>query len=116
MHFLKLLRRFIPPYKGEMALNILFNLLSTILSLFSFAAIIPVLQILFGLSETTTQHINLSEVASLSEWVSALKNNLYFWMESQIAIHGGGYMLFLLGVFLVVMTGCKCLTAWLAKI
>lgn len=115
MHFLKLLRRFIPPYKGEMALNILFNLLSTILSLFSFAAIIPVLQILFGLSETTTQHINLSEVASLSEWVSALKNNLYFWMEGQIAIHGGGYMLFLLGVFLVVMTGCKCLTAWLAN-
>ena len=115
MHFLKLLRRFITPYKGEMALNILFNLLSTILSLFSFAAIIPVLQILFGLSETTTQHINLSEVASLSEWVSALKNNLYFWMESQIAIHGGGYMLFLLGVFLVVMTGCKCLTAWLAN-
>lgn len=115
MHFLKLLRRFVPPYKGEMALNILFNLLSTILSLFSFAAIIPVLQILFGLSETTTQHINLSEVASLSEWVSALKNNLYFWMESQIAIHGGGYMLFLLGVFLVVMTGCKCLTAWLAN-
>lgn len=115
MHFLKLLRRFVPPYKGEMALNILFNLLSTILSLFSFAAIIPVLQILFGLSETTTQHINLSEVASLSEWISALKNNLYFWMESQIAIHGGGYMLFLLGVFLVVMTGCKCLTAWLAN-
>lgn len=115
MHFLKLIRRFVPPYKGEMALNIFFNLLSTILSLFSFAAIIPVLQILFGLSETTTQHINLSEVASLSEWVSALKNNLYFWMESQTAIHGGGYMLFLLGLFLVVMTGCKCLTAWLAN-
>lgn len=115
MHFLKLLRRFVPPYKGEMALNILFNLLSTILSLFSFAAIIPVLQILFGLSETTTQHIDLATVSSLSEWVSALKNNLYFWMESQIAIHGGGYMLFLLGVFLVVMTGCKCLTAWLAN-
>lgn len=115
MHFLKLIRRFVPPYKGEMALNIFFNLLSTILSLFSFAAIIPVLQILFGLSETATQHINLSEVASLSEWVSALKNNLYFWMESQTAIHGGGYMLFLLGLFLVVMTGCKCLTAWLAN-
>lgn len=115
MHFLKLLRRFVPPYKGEMALNIFFNLLSTILSLFSFAAIIPVLQILFGLSETTTQHIDLAAVSSLSEWVSALKNNLYFWMESQTAVHGGGYMLFLLGVFLVVMTGCKCLTAWLAN-
>ena len=43
------LRRFIPPYKWYVALNMLFNVLSTILSLFSFATIIPVLQILFGI-------------------------------------------------------------------
>ena len=115
MHFLKLIRRFVPPYKGEMALNIFFNLLSTILSLFSFAAIIPVLQILFGLSETTAQPIDMSTVTSLSDWLSAVKNNLYFWMESQIAVHGGGYMLFVLGAFLVVMTGFKCFTAWMAN-
>lgn len=115
MHFLKLIRRFVPPYKGEMAANIFFNLLSTILSLFSFAAIIPVLQILFGLSETTAQPIDMSTVTSLSGWLSAVKNNLYFWMESQIAVHGGGYMLFVLGVFLVVMTGFKCFTAWMAN-
>lgn len=115
MHFLKLIRRFVPPYKGEMALNIFFNLLSTILSLFSFAAIIPVLQILFGLSETTAQPIDMSTVTSLSGWLSAVKNNLYFWMESQIAVHGGGYMLFVLGTFLVVMTGFKCFTAWMAN-
>ncbi len=115
MHFLKLIRRFVPPYKGEMALNIFFNLLSTILSLFSFAAIIPVLQILFGLSETTTQYIDLATVASLSDWLSALKNNLYYWMGGQITVHGGGYMLFLLGLFLVVMTGLKVLAAWLAN-
>lgn len=115
MHFLKLIRRFVPPYKGEMALNIFFNLLSTILSLFSFAAIIPVLQILFGLSETTAQYIDLATVASLSDWLSALKNNLYCWMSEQMAVHGGGYMLFLLGLFLVVMTGFKVLAAWLAN-
>lgn len=115
MHFLKLIRRFVPPYKGEMAANIFFNLLSTILSLFSFAAIIPVLQILFGLSETTAQPIDMSIVTSLSDWLSAVKNNLYFWMESQIAVHGGGYMLFVLGTFLVVMTGFKCFTAWMAN-
>lgn len=115
MHFLKLIRRFVPPYKGEMAANIFFNLLSTILSLFSFAAIIPVLQILFGLSETTAQPIDMSTVTSLSGWLSAVKNNLYFWMESQIAVHGGGYMLFVLGTFLVVMTGLKCFTAWMAN-
>lgn len=115
MHFLKLICRFVPPYKGEMAANIFFNLLSTILSLFSFAAIIPVLQILFGLSETTAQPIDMSTVTSLSDWLSAVKNNLYFWMESQIAVHGGGYMLFVLGTFLVVMTGFKCFTAWMAN-
>lgn len=115
MHFLKLIRRFVPPYKGEMALNIFFNLLSTILSLFSFAAIIPVLQILFGLSETTAQYIDLATVASLSDWLSALKNNLYCWMGEQMTMHGGGYMLFLLGLFLVVMTGFKVLAAWLAN-
>lgn len=115
MHFLKLIRRFVPPYKGEMALNIFFNLLSTILSLFSFAAIIPVLQILFGLSETTAQYIDLATVASLSDGLSALKNNLYCWMGEQMAVHGGGYMLFLLGLFLVVMTGFKVLAAWLAN-
>lgn len=115
MHFLKLICRFVPPYKGEMAANIFFNLLSTILSLFSFAAIIPVLQILFGLSETTAQPIDMSIVTSLSDWLSAVKNNLYFWMESQIAVHGGGYMLFVLGTFLVVMTGFKCFTAWMAN-
>ena len=98
-----------------MAANIFFNLLSTILSLFSFAAIIPVLQILFGLSETTAQPIDMSTVTSLSGWLSAVKNNLYFWMESQIAVHGGGYMLFVLGTFLVVMTGFKCFTAWMAN-
>lgn len=115
MHFLKLIRRFVPPYKGEMALNIFFNLLSTILSLFSFAAIIPVLQILFGLSEITAQYIDLATVASLSDWLSALKNNLYCWMGEQMTVHGGGYMLFLLGLFLVVMTGFKVLAAWLAN-
>ena len=115
MHFLKLIRRFVPPYKGEMALNIFFNLLSTILSLFSFAAIIPVLQILFGLSENTAQYIDLATAVSLSDWLAALKNNLYCWMGGQISLHGGGYMLFLLGLFLVVMTGFKVLAAWLAN-
>ncbi len=115
MHFLELIRRFVPPYKGEMALNIFFNLLSTVLSLFSFAAIIPVLQILFGLSESTTQYIDPATVSSLDDWLSALKNNLYFWMSGQMAVHGGGYMLFLLGLFLVVMTGLKVLAAWLAN-
>ncbi len=115
MHFLKLIRRFVPPYKGQMALNILFNLLSTILSLFSFAAIIPVLQILFGLSDATAQYIDPATATSLDAWLGVMKNNFYYWMGEQTTLHSGGYMLFVLGAFLVVMQGLKCLTAWLAN-
>ena len=115
MHFLQLIKRFVPPYRGLMGLNILFNLLSTILSLFSFAAIIPVLKILFGLSESGVSHHVLSEAVGMEQWLQFAKDNLYYWLEQQTALHGGGYVLFMLGLFLIVMTGLKCLTAWLAN-
>ena len=49
--FMRVLRRFVPPYKRYLVLNILFNVLSAILNLFSFALIIPILQILFKINE-----------------------------------------------------------------
>ena len=49
--FLRILRRFVPPYKKYMVLNIVFNILSAILNLFSFALIIPILNILFKLND-----------------------------------------------------------------
>ena len=75
MKFITLIRRFVPPYKGQMALNILFNLLSTVLSLFSFAAIIPVLRILFGLTE--------AEVEEVAAMVTGLKQEgqTIIWIE-----------------------------------
>lgn len=115
MNFLRLIRRFVPPYKGQMALNILFNLLSTVLSLFSFAAIIPVLQLLFGLSEAGAVYTDVSTVSGLDATLGALKGNLYFYMEQMALTHGGGFVLAMLGVFLVIMTGFKCLTAWMAN-
>lgn len=115
MHFIQLIRRFVPPYRVQMILNILFNILSTILSLFSFAAIIPVLQILFGLGTSDAVPVDISTVHGLQEILAALRNNLYCALNEQIAIHGSGYVLLLLGLFLVVMTGIKCLTAWLAN-
>ena len=45
--FLRILRRFVPPYKKFMVWNVIFNVLSAILNLFSFALIIPILNILF---------------------------------------------------------------------
>ena len=115
MPFLTLIRRFVPPYRKYMALNILFNLLSTILSLFSFAAIIPVLRILFGLTAVDVQWVDLQTVNGLQETIAALRGNLYFLLNDQIALHGASYVLLLLGLFLVVMTGFKCGAAWLAN-
>lgn len=98
-----------------MALNILFNLLSTVLSLFSFAAIIPVLRILFGLTAVDVQWVEMSTVSGLQETIAALRTNLYYILNDQIAMHGSSYVLLMLGLFLVVMTGFKCGTAWLAN-
>ena len=109
------LRRFIPPYKGLMVLNILFNLFSTVLSLFSFAAIIPVLRILFGLTAVDVQWVDIHAVHGLQETIAALRSNLYYLLNDQIALHGSSYVLLMLGLFLVVMTGLKCGAAWLAN-
>ena len=115
MSFIRLIRRFVPPYSVQMGLNILFNLLSTVLSLFSFAAIIPVLRILFGLNTVEVSAVPLSEVQGLQDTLSALRTNMYALLNEQIALHGASYVLLWLGVFLVAMTGLKCLTAWLAN-
>ena len=110
-----ILLRFVPPYKLQMGLNILFNLLSTILSLFSFAAIIPVLRILFDLTAVDVQWTDLHTVSGLQQTLAALRSNLYYILNDQIALHGPGYVLLMLGLFLVVMTGFKCAAAWLAN-
>ena len=115
MTFIRLIRRFASPYKWLVVLNLLFNLLSTVLSLFSFAAIIPVLRILFGISQVDAIYVDLSTVTGLEQWLVAAKGNLYYLLGEMIAEHGGGVMLAWLGLFLAAMTGLKCLTAWLAN-
>lgn len=115
MHFIPLIKRFVPPYKGYMALNILFNVLSTLLSLFSFMTIIPVLRILFGITPNESVWTDMSEVSGLQDTLVALRGNVYTVLNNLMVIHGPGYVLFRLGLFLVVMTGLKCLTAWLAN-
>lgn len=115
MNIISLLHRFIPPYRWLVAANLFFNVLSTILSLFSFATIIPVLQILFGLSEAEVVYMPLSSAATMQEMLNVLKNNLYYFLQAQIDTNGAQYVLLLLGACLVLLTGFKCLTAWLAN-
>lgn len=108
-NFLTLIKRFVFPYKWYVVLNILCNILSTVFSLFSFALIIPILEILF---KTT----NVSYSYMPFEWsMDVIKNNAYWWVSNYIETNGAMNTLFLLGAFLVVLTFFKTGIAYLAS-
>lgn len=116
--FLRILRRFVPPYKRYMVLNIVFNILSAILNLFSFALIIPILNILFKLND---------EIYTYKDWVfdpwtweswkatpELIKNNFFWFVSDMIEKDGGSFTLIILGAFLIVATFLKVATMYLA--
>jgi ABC-type multidrug transport system fused ATPase/permease subunit len=105
--FLTLLKRFIPPYKKYVFLSLLFNLLSTVFSLFSFAAIIPVLQILFKIEEVSQIYIAWTWADDMGDITAAIKNNLFYTVGQMIESAGASSALLYLGAFLVVMTAFK---------
>ncbi len=103
--FLNVLRRFVPPYKKYLILSIVFNLLSAVLNIFSFAALIPILQILFqtGDAQAATSWMawdwgNVQEV---------LMNNLNYSVNLLIADYGQTTTLLFIGLFLALTTFLK---------
>ncbi len=103
--FLLIFRRFVPPYKQFIALAVVFNILAALLNVFSFAALIPILQILFrteGAATTTTlmpwDWDNLKEVVS---------NNADYYMRVLIDTLNPATTLLVIGLFLAFMTLLK---------
>ena len=103
--FINVLRRFVPPYKKYLIASVVFNILSVILNVFSFAALIPILQIIFktGDSEAAT---------SLMAWdwsnaQDVLMNNMNYYVNSLIADLGPTTTLLIIGLFLAFMTFLK---------
>ena len=111
---MNLLKRFISPYKWQVAGAIFFNLLSTILSLFSFATIIPVLRILFGITDVNVMYMPMEDAATMEETFEALKNNLYWYLQEELSSRGPQWVLLELGLFLLLMTALKCGAAYMA--
>ncbi|MBQ8521201.1 MAG: ABC transporter ATP-binding protein, partial [Bacteroides sp.] len=103
--FIQILRRFIPPYKRYLALHVVFNILSAVLNIFSFALIVPILQILFKMNEATYTFIPW-DAADIS-FDDIVVNNFYYYINSLIEAHGASTTLLLLGVFLAFMTFLK---------
>ena len=115
---MRVLRRFVPPYKRYLVLNIVFNILSAILNLFSFALIIPILQILFKINESHYSFMPWQFDASSWESWKALPdlctNNFFWYVSDVIEKQGGSFALILLGLFLVMATFLKVATMYLA--
>ena len=109
--FWKMLRRFVPPYKKYLALNLLFNLLAALLTIFSFAVIIPILEILFRIREDGYVYMHLGD-AGLREVVM---NNFYWYTQEAIHDWGASTTLAALAAMLVVMTGLKTGVTYLSS-
>lgn len=101
--FVKILLRFVPPYRKYLLLNIVFNLLAAVLTLFSFALIIPILEMLFQINTATYSFMPLG-TASLKD---VAVNNFYYYTQESIASMGAASTLALLAAALVVMTALK---------
>ena len=103
--FFQILRRFVPPYKRYLVMTVSFNILSAVLNIFSFAAIIPILQIIFKTEKAAAapqlmawNWDNMKEVAA---------NNMDYYVNALIADIGPTTTLLVLGLFLATMTFLK---------
>ena len=103
--FLQVLRRFVPPYKKYLAASVVFNILSALLNIFSFAALIPILQILFqtGDAEAATAWM----AWDWADVQGVLMNNLNYSVNLLIARFGQTTTLLFIGLFLAVTTAMK---------
>jgi ATP-binding cassette subfamily B protein/subfamily B ATP-binding cassette protein MsbA len=109
--FFRILRRFIPPYKKYLIWNVVFNILSAVLNLFSFVLIIPILNILFKIGDQTYAFTPWQMQPASWEWWKSLpellKDNFFWYVSNLIESHGGSFTLIVLGLFLVGMTFFK---------
>ena len=90
--FFRVLKRFVPPYKRYMGLNIVFNVLSAILNVFSFALIIPILKILFKMDDRVYSFMEWTfRPSSWESWKTlpeAAQNNFYWSVNRLIEVYG----------------------------
>ena len=101
------LRRFVKPYRRNLAGSVAYNLLSALLNVFSFALIVPILRILFKINTDVYEFTPLSQTDNLKDTVSALKNDFFYKVSEFVATYGESKTLLILGIVLIVMTFFK---------
>ncbi len=112
--FIQVLRRFVAPYKRYLGFSVLFNILSAVLNIFSFAALIPILNILFNIGQerVTTQ---MPWPSSMNELPDVLSNNANYYVQTMIDHYGATTTLLFIGLFFAFMTFLKTGSYFLAS-
>lgn len=108
--FIAILRRFVPPYKKYLFLNVFFNALTAILTLFSFALIVPILEMLFKLNTKVYEFMPIGS-ASIKDVVI---NNFYYYTQLCVEHIGPTMTLAALAGALVLMTALKTGASYLS--
>lgn len=109
--FIRFLRRFAHPYIGTLSLSILFNLLNGVMTVFSFAFIIPILQVIFGLERG---HYEFQPWNS-PNIIDTITNNFYYFTGYIIDTKGEVLALALLGLIFIAMTLSKVMTGYFSE-
>jgi ATP-binding cassette subfamily B protein/subfamily B ATP-binding cassette protein MsbA len=104
--FILLLKRFVPPYKNYLGLNIVMNILTALLNLFSFALIIPILELLFKINQKSYDYMPFDFFSgdSWSHLKDIVVNNFYWYISRTIETTGASKALLILSVFLIATT------------
>jgi len=113
MNYLGLIGRFFPKYKGSIGLNILFMALSSVFSIVGFSAVIPIINMLFGISEEPILMMSSPSGSSFQDLFDFIKNNTLYYLQNVSLEHGSGYGLMIIALFIVITSllsnGCSFL-------
>ena len=102
--FFSVMDRYLKPYRKYLAWSVVINFLSQWMNVFSFAVLIPILNILFKIDQ---------QVYTYKPWSwdtldkDLIINNAYAWVQELIASHGAFMTLVFMGAALIIMTGLK---------
>ncbi len=94
--FLKILHRYLPPYKGDLFMSFIYNVLAALFGVFSFIMMKPILEILFGISQPITTSV---------PWemkIDSLKHNFYFYTTQMKMEYGSDAALIFVGIILII--------------
>ena len=109
--FVRFLLRYAAPYKQNIIVSVIFNLLTAFLTIFSFAFIMPILEMLFGINTREYQFMEWGTAGLKDELI----NNCYWYVSQLIVAKGQSLTLLLLCGALSVMTLLKVLSAYASE-